>query len=198
MLKNTVHRRWFQLALLGGAVGLLLGLQQQAKARSAQAQVVDYVEQQRLLGRWYEIARLPNLFQSADQVGGTDTYSAREDGKMDVVYRYHPNSFDQPARELKAVLWREPTAVPRGAFKFQAFWPFVADYWIIDLGPDYDYLVVGSPQRDMLWIMARTPSLSPELYQQIVQRAADLGYPVQRLLRVPQPLSPEQAQAISP
>ncbi len=32
------------------------------------------------------------------------------------------------------------------------------DYWIIDLGSDYEYAVVGHPSRDLLWILSRTPT----------------------------------------
>ena len=38
--------------------------------------------------------------------------------------------------------------------------PFVwGDYWIIGLADDYSWAVVGSPDRDYLWILARTPTL---------------------------------------
>ena len=35
---------------------------------------------------------------------------------------------------------------------------------IVDLGPDYEYAVVGHPSRDYLWILSREPTLDPEVY----------------------------------
>jgi len=38
--------------------------------------------------------------------------------------------------------------------KVRFFWPFSGDYWIIDLGENYEYAVVGHPKRTYLWIWA--------------------------------------------
>ena len=63
------------------------------------------------------------------------------------------------------------------------FRPFWGDYWIIDLGTDYEYAVVGHPSRDYLWILARAPSLADPQYAAIVGRIAAQGYETARLVR---------------
>ena len=63
------------------------------------------------------------------------------------------------------------------------FRPFWGDYWIIGLGDDYGYAVVGHPSRDYLWILARTPSMSPDLYDSILRKLSDQGYDTARLVR---------------
>ena len=62
------------------------------------------------------------------------------------------------------------------------FRPFWGDYWIIELGQDYSYAVVGHPSRDYLWILSRTPTLSRERYQSIVTRLKAEGYETSRLV----------------
>ena len=63
-----------------------------------------------------------------------------------------------------------------GKFKIQFLWPFEADYPIIDLDPQYRYLVIGYPHRAILWIMSRTPQLAPALYEQALKIIKAQGY----------------------
>ncbi|MHB8054872.1 MAG: lipocalin family protein, partial [Candidatus Aminicenantales bacterium] len=64
----------------------------------------------------------------------------------------------------------------------QFFWPFRGDYWIIELSDDYSHVVVGAPDRDYLWILARTPRIDENLYKEIVARCADKGFDVTKLV----------------
>jgi apolipoprotein D and lipocalin family protein len=63
------------------------------------------------------------------------------------------------------------------------FWPFYGDYWILDLGPNYEYAVVSAPDRDYLWILSRTPQLDEQLYQQLLTKMAARGFETQRMIR---------------
>ncbi|MGV3525141.1 MAG: lipocalin family protein [Candidatus Sericytochromatia bacterium] len=169
-----------------------------AHARQLPAQkIVDHVDLQKLMGTWYEISRFPNIFQRDDLVGATDNYYPNPDGSIKVLYKYHEARFDAPEKVLEAKMWRETQDNPTGKLKFQALWPFVADYWLIDLGPNYEYLVVGYPSRDMLWIMSRTPTLDEDTYAAILERAKAQHYDVSRLIRVPQQAPAPQAQVMS-
>jgi apolipoprotein D and lipocalin family protein len=67
------------------------------------------------------------------------------------------------------------------------FRPFWGDYWIVDLGDDYGHAVVGHPSRDYLWILARTPSMSPERYASILKKLEAQGYETARLVRTVHP-----------
>jgi apolipoprotein D and lipocalin family protein len=69
----------------------------------------------------------------------------------------------------------------------QFFWPFKGNYWIVDLGPDYEYAVVGHPARKYLWILSRTPRMDEATYQAILGRLREQGYDLSRLERTLQP-----------
>ncbi len=56
--------------------------------------------------------------------------------------------------------------------KVAFFWPFYGDYWILVLGPNYEYAVVGDPSRDYLWILSRTRRIEESLYQQLLAKMA--------------------------
>ena len=66
------------------------------------------------------------------------------------------------------------------------FRPFWGDYWIIDLGANYEYAVVGHPSRDYLWILSRTPTMDSTVYEAILARLREQGYEVARLNCTPQ------------
>jgi apolipoprotein D and lipocalin family protein len=65
------------------------------------------------------------------------------------------------------------------------FWPFYGDYWIIDLGENYEYAVVGHPGREYLWILSRTPQMDDAVYGRILERLGRLHYDTKRLERDP-------------
>jgi apolipoprotein D and lipocalin family protein len=67
------------------------------------------------------------------------------------------------------------------AWKVQFVWPFRADYWVIEMGEDYSYTVVGHPKHKFLFIMARRPEMSDSLYSAITARCDAKGYDTDKL-----------------
>jgi apolipoprotein D and lipocalin family protein len=147
----------------------------------AALQVVPKVDLGRYAGRWYEIASFPQIFQR----GCTDSradYRLRGDGTVEVL-----NSCLRDGRvdTAKGKAWVVDAAT--GAkLKVSFFWPFRGDYWIIELGGDYEYAVVSAPSMKYLWILSRTPQMDEQRYQAIVVRLKDRGFDVAKLNRTPQ------------
>jgi len=54
--------------------------------------------------------------------------------------------------------------------------PFWGDYWILDLDPDYRWVVVGTRDRKYGWILARAPELAPDVLEAIRGRIRAQGY----------------------
>ncbi len=144
-------------------------------------EAVAHVDLVRYLGTWYEIASFPHRFQRGC-TATTATYTLRDDGDIDVLNRCRKGSLD--GEEMSAlgrarVVDRSTSAKLEVSF----FRPFWGDYWIIDLADDYAYAVVGHPDRDYLWILARTPTMAEATYQSIVGRIQAQGYETSRLVR---------------
>ena len=151
--------------------------------------VVDEVNLDRYLGKWYEIASFPQWFQRGC-VASTATYSRRPDGRIGVLNECRDGSFDGELRRTEGVAWVADDRKSLAKLKLQFFWPFRGDYWIIDLDPEYRYAAVGHPSRNYLWILARTPTLDPNLYRELSARIEAQGYDLSRLRRTPQPPAP--------
>lgn len=148
-------------------------------------ETVDQVDLSRYVGGWYEIASYPQFFQRRC-TGTTATYRLRDDGLIDVVNRCRRDSLD--SREIEANgRARVPDPAQSAKLEVSFFGPFWGDYWVIDLGQEYEYAVVGSPSRDFLWILNRKPTMEPDVYEGILDRLRANGYTLEELQRTPQP-----------
>jgi len=147
--------------------------------------VVPYVDLKRYSGEWYEISRYPNRFQSGC-FGSKATYTLRGDGKIEVLNQCNDSSFSGKLRVAKGKAW----AVDKNSnakLKVSFFWPFSGDYWIIELGKDYEYAVVGHPKREYLWILSRTKVMNSAVYNGILHRLETVHkYDTSRLISTPQ------------
>ncbi len=148
-------------------------------------ETVAHVDLGRYVGSWYEIANFPQSFQRGC-VASTATYTARDDGEIDVLNRCREGAIDAPER---SALGRARVVDPstNAELEVSFFRPFWGDYWVIDLDADYRWAVVGHPGRDYLWILSRTPTMPEATYQAIVSRLQTKGYETARLVRTPQP-----------
>ena len=145
---------------------------------------VPYVDLARYMGVWYEIAAFPQRFQKGCYCS-TAEYEMTDKGDVRVV-----NSCRKDGPEGKVKVAKGKAFVVEGSgnakLRVQFFWPFRGDYWIIDLGKDYEYAVVSAPSRKYLWILARTPVMDEVLYQEILARVKDKGFDIGRLKRTDQ------------
>jgi apolipoprotein D and lipocalin family protein len=152
--------------------------------RKSELEVVGAVDLSRYAGRWYEIARLPNRFEKKCADSVTATYTLRSDGKVDVVNRCRKANGEYTTAKGKAKVVDKKT---NAKLKVTFFWPFYGDYWILDLGPNYEYAVVGAPNRDYLWILSRTPQLDEQLYQRLLAEVSARGFATDRMIRTKHP-----------
>lgn len=141
---------------------------------------VTNVDVKRYVGTWYEIARYPNSFQKGC-VATKATYTLMEDGKIDVLNECFDGSMRGKLRTAqgKAKVVDNQT---NAKLKVTFFWPFYGDYWIIDLGANYEYAVIGEPKRKYLWILSRTKTMEPELYKTILKKISEMDYDIAKLM----------------
>jgi apolipoprotein D and lipocalin family protein len=148
-------------------------------------ETVPFVELERYMGKWYEIASFPQRFQKGC-TGSTAEYSIRQNGKVKVLNSCRLNSLDGPKKSATGtahVVDHETNAKLKVTF----FWPFYGDYWILDLGPNYEYAMVGDSSRKYLWFLSRTPSIEPEVLEHLRERADQLGFDLAKLRMTLQP-----------
>jgi len=173
---------------------LLIGAGLIAKKAAAQKKekptTVQSVDLKKYAGQWYEIARYPNEFQKKCLSNVTAEYILEEGGGITVINRC--KTADGAANEAKGkarVKDKQTNAKleVRFAPRILSFIPNVwGDYWILDLGADYDYALVGSPDRKYLWVLSRTPEIDSTKYENMMQIARQEGYNPDRLIKTEQ------------
>ena len=144
-------------------------------------QTVQYVELEKYLGKWYEIAAFPQRFER----GCSNTfaeYSLNADGSIAVKNTCVKNGELSVSNGKAKIVDTKTNA--KLTVQFQ--WPFKGKYWIIGLAHDYSYAVVGHPNREYLWILSRKPQMDNQTLNHLVVMAANKGFDVRKLVKTQQ------------
>jgi len=136
-------------------------------------------ELERYLGTWHEIARLDHSFERGlDPV--TASYSMRPDGGVKVLNRGFNAEIGQwEEAEGKAYFVGNPD---QGYLKVSFFGPFYGAYIIFELDPDYRYAFISGPNKNYLWLLARSPEVPEALIKHFIARAKALGFETDKLI----------------
>lgn len=183
---TLIHRLSLACAL-GGAL-LCAGLTAQAQTAPTPPLPVTPIERldvSRYLGRWYELAKLPNWFQKKCVADTSAEYRLLANGQLGVLNQCRTASGEmQQANGVARQRAGGSTSQleVRFAPQWLAWLPLVwGTYWVVDLDADYTLAAVSEPEREYLWILARQPQLDPARKDALLQRLAAMGLPVDRL-----------------
>ena len=141
--------------------------------------VVDYVDLERFMGDWYVIATIPTFLEK-DAYNPVETYKRDDDGTIATTFTFNKGSLDGPTKVFRprGFVVDETTNAIWG---MQFVWPIKADYRIVYLDDKYQQTIIGRNSRDYVWIMARTPSISEQVYTKLVGVVKSLGYELDAL-----------------
>ena len=145
---------------------------------------VGHVELPRYMGRWYVIASIPTRF-GRDGYNQVETYRLDPDGEICTTFRFHNGGFDGPLKTIHSTA----TVLPgsgNAQWSVHLFWVLHEQYIVGWLAPDYSRVIVARDARDYVWLMARTPQVSPGEYRQMLARVRAMGYDLRKLRKVPQ------------
>lgn len=141
---------------------------------------VEQVDLARYAGRWYQIAAIPASFQKDCVSDTTAEYSPAEKGLLKVVNSCKTKDGAIEVAEGRARMNPEFKKSSQLQVTFVKFfkwiWAAAGDYWVVDLGSNYEYSVVGHPDYKYGWILSRTPSLSSAQLQSIERKLKAEGY----------------------
>lgn len=144
-------------------------------------ETVKAVDLNRYYGTWYEITRLPNRFQKRCV---SDTRATYQPTGTDVTVLNACRTADGTLEQAKG---RAKVVEGSGGARLRVsfFRPFYGDYWILDLDPDYRWVLIGEPGRDYAWVLARQPGLDSATLEALLSKAAALGFDRQKFVTTP-------------
>ena len=161
-----------------------------AVAQTAPLQAIPTLDAKRYMGTWYEIAKYPNWFQKKCKSNTRAQYTLLDDGTVQVDNRCTTES-----GEVSQAIGQARPVGAAGTAKLEvrfapawlSFIPLVwGDYWVIDLDAQYQLVAVSEPKREYLWILSRTPTVTPASYNELTARLAQKGFDLKKLELTPQ------------
>jgi len=131
------------------------------------------VDLNKYLGKWNEIASFPARFQEeCSQV------QAEYIDKGNYISVKNSCVINGKKKEIKGKAFKTDES---NRLKVQFFWPFRSDYIIEHVDKEYQVAIVGSGNKNYLWILARNKSIDKELFEKLIKIARKKGYDVSRL-----------------
>jgi apolipoprotein D and lipocalin family protein len=138
----------------------------------------------RYIGKWYSVAALPQFF-TRKCIAQTAEYSILSEKSISVLNTCYKNNGKITDIHGRAVVVDSKTNA-RLEVTFNNFFTRLfrvkGEYVIIKLSAGYDTVLIGSTNRKSLWIMSRTPGISPEVFEEYKNFAKDLGFNVSKLV----------------
>jgi len=156
------------------------------QSKTSEIKSVENFEMEKYLGTWFEIARLPHMFEKGlEQV--TATYSLMENGKIEVLNRGYKSKKGKWTN-AKGKAWVPDESRP-SELKVSFFWPFAAAYRIIYMEEDYSLALVTSNSYDYFWMLSRTPQIKDAYYKKLIKKAKDWGFETEKIIKVDQSMN---------
>lgn len=169
--------RWLLATLAGAGVGAMV-YSLLSRDFPHGAIPVKPFNMNRYLGKWYEIARLPNAVEK-NLKSLTEEYSAIGEDKFKVVTK---------AYNFKKGKWKEATGTIRfagtedvGMLKVSYLGPFYMSYNVLAVDADYRYALVSGSGLDYLWILSREMTIPDDIKSRFLSTAWKIGFKVEEL-----------------
>lgn len=140
---------------------------------SLSAQGVKSVNIPRYMGKWNSQGSIPQFFdKDCMKSRAKYTYLPKEQ-RIEVV-----NKCDKP--DGVSTITGTARSVSQNNKKLKvSFFPLIeGDYIIEYLDKGYNYVIVGYPDKEYLWIMSRKEKISPSKHNQLKQIAKSKGYDI--------------------
>lgn len=157
---------------------LILTIFTACSQKNAPLPTVEKVDLKKYLGTWYEIARYEHFFEK-DCKNVSANYSMLDKETIKVVNKC---TKIQTNENKEAIGRAYATDESNSKLRVSFFRPFYGDYWVLILDEKYDYVVVGTPSREYLWILARTSELDEKVKNKLLEKLPSLGFDTSKLI----------------
>jgi apolipoprotein D and lipocalin family protein len=170
--------KWIIAGAAGAVAGTAAYLLWTKRDLPKRATVVQPFELERFLGKWHEIARLPNKIEK-NMKALTERYAMRKDGFISIVTR----GFDTHKQRWVRAIGKAKLAAHQhlGKLKVSYFGPFYFDYNVLDVDESYRYALVSGGNLDSLWILSRETTIPEVIKERFIHHAHGIGFDTDKL-----------------
>jgi apolipoprotein D and lipocalin family protein len=143
---------------------------------------VAFVDINKYVGLWYEIASIPQSFQSFCQFT-TAEYRILAPGQISVANKCRVGFVPISIFGEATVIDKSSNAILEVSFNNVSR---KGDYRIVALADDYSYALVTNAARSSLFVLSRTNQLDDATYSSLLQRAAEVGVDISQVKKTKQ------------
>jgi apolipoprotein D and lipocalin family protein len=179
---------WWKRVLVVLLIGSTLLIAVHTKTK--EMPVVEKIELNKYLGKWYEIARKPFLFQNKCYSNVSAKYSLNENANINV----DNSCYSKDGKLLQAIGEAFTQNAPFNSKLKVSFLPKAirflpigrGDYWILKINDNYQTVLVGVPSRKYMWILSRSQNLDEIVVQDYLDYAKEIGFDVSDIIMTKQ------------
>lgn len=170
---------------VGVALGIVPGFAPGCGSGRVEAQAATAVPQLdmgRFVGVWYEVARIPAKKDKCVS-DALAIYTAGDKAQRWALV----NSCKMKGGDIQTkngIVKRQDKNSGDGRLKVAYTWIFYHKRWVVAVGPEYEWAVVGSPDHKRLAVLSRTSTVGAEAMAGIRAKAAGEGFDVGKMVEV--------------
>jgi apolipoprotein D and lipocalin family protein len=170
--------------LVGAVVVSIVAALSSCASYGPPPETVPFVDVEKYAGKWYEIATNP-VFFNKNLVGVTAEYGVISNTQISVLNTGYQRTLDGKKQTITGKATVVDTATnSKLQVRFDRF-PvslFPGNYWIVVLDAEnYQYAVVTDDKQKTMFVLARDPFMSRQLYDQILAELQSKSIDISRL-----------------
>ena len=145
---------------------------------------VEYVDIPKFMGDWFVIANMPTFIEK-NAINSIESYKLNKDGYIETTFSFREKTQLGKLKKyyFKGSIYNKET---NAEWRMHFFGLFKMPFLIIDLDKQYQYTVIGYPNRKYLWIMSRNPEMDSILYNSIIDQLSKKGFDISKINKVTQ------------
>ncbi len=168
------------MRLRWGLLAVVLATASLARGQVAAVPALDFTK---FSGTWYEIAKYPTKKEKSCATDALMMFTSSLKARRFDVVRSCTTRDDTP----DAANYGGKMEDKNGDGKLKVgTWPFYRKFWVLGVGPEYDWAVVGDPGKKTLWVLSRKTTLTDEQMAAAKAKASAEGFDVSKLVPMKQ------------
>lgn len=171
-----------QLCLFCPSILLCLLLSACGTDKAPNQKLAAYVDLENFMGTWYVHGYTPTAIDK-DAWNATESYELQANGKIRTTYQFNKGSFDGKLKTFNPV-GKVTNSETNAEWKMRFFGLITSAYYIVYIDPNYQYTIIGHPNKEMAWIMSRNSEILDAQYNRLVGKLEARSYDLSALKRV--------------
>jgi apolipoprotein D and lipocalin family protein len=150
--------------------------------------IMEKVDLQKFMGKWYVLGHIP-LSIEKNAYEAIETYTLLKKDRVFVEFKYKDGGFDEPWDDLTQRGYIMNTKT-NSFWKVSPIWPLKFDYLLHYVDAKYSFTIIGVPDRENVWVMAREKYMSKKKWAFVKKKLIDLGYDTKKFRFIPHEVNP--------